>query len=88
MTFTGTYEAGLGPRERLCSLQTERAAVAGMTGRQRIGTARAARKDNVRVEAPRGVTPRLLDRAARAESDPPKWCRRREPQASPVRKHR
>lgn len=79
MTFTGTCETGLGLDGRLCSLQTERAASErhslrfasfGMTGRQRIGTARAARKDNVRVEAPRGVIRRVLARASGAEVGP------------------
>lgn len=70
MTFTGTCETGLGLDGRLCSLQTGRAASGAMTGRQRIGTARAARKDNVRVEAPRGVIRRVLARASGAEVGP------------------
>lgn len=70
MTFTGTCETGLGLDGRLCSLQTERAASGEMTGRQRIGTARAARKDNVRVEAPRGVIRRVLARTSGAEVGP------------------
>jgi len=70
VTFTGTCETGLGLDGRLCSFEIERTASGEMTGRQRIGTARAARNDNVRVEAPRGVIRRMLERVSGAEVGP------------------
>lgn len=70
MTFTGMRDSGLGFAGRLCSLETRWVAAGGVTGRQRIGTHRAMRKENVRVEAPAGVAHRMLDQGIRSRVGP------------------
>jgi len=70
MTFTGMRDSGLGFVDRLRSLETSWAAGGGATGRQRIGTNRATRKENVRVEAPAGVAHRMLDEGIRSRVGP------------------
>lgn len=70
MTFTGMRDSGLGFVGRIRSVETTRAAAGGVTGRQRIGTHRAMRKENVRVEAPAGVAHRMLDEGIRSRVGP------------------
>lgn len=70
MTFTGMRDSGLGFVDRLCSLESSWVAGGGATGRQRIGTNRAMRKENVRVEAPAGVAHRMLDEGIRSRVGP------------------
>jgi len=68
VTFTGMRDSGLGFVDRLRSVETTRAAGGGVTGRQRIGTHRAMRNENVRVEAPAGVAHRMLDEGIRSRA--------------------
>jgi hypothetical protein len=70
VTFTGMRDSGLGFVDRLCPFEMNWVADGGATGRQRIGTNRATRKENVRVEAPAGVAHRMLDEGIRSRVGP------------------
>jgi hypothetical protein len=63
-------DSGLGFVDRLHPFETNRVAGGGVTGRQRIGTHRAMRNENVRVEAPAGVAHRMLDEGIRSRMGP------------------